>query len=255
MDFTESTKAVYNRIQKLEPEHVSKIIGYLLLQDHGERDMIRLAFSPDHVIHSLIIEAKSKLGLSKTAVSPPISPSQVSPASAADLPLQFSPFSPTSPHPVSSPLTMRTASHFWDQQVNNMDFVQQAYPTSVAEDFHLQNQMQFLTLEDQLESVNSVNSDFSSNYFYPEPALGVRTSRRSPSLPEFPVKVCHYFNKGFCKHGNNCRYFHGQPMPENFSQIFCPSSHDIQNEDHVFSPRSLEKLEMELTELDRKSVV
>ncbi|KAF9588553.1 hypothetical protein IFM89_013047 [Coptis chinensis] len=28
-----------------------------------------------------------------------------------------------------------------------------------------------------------------------------RTSRRSPNLPEFPVKACHYFNKGFCKHG------------------------------------------------------
>ncbi|KAJ0054319.1 hypothetical protein Pint_01857 [Pistacia integerrima] len=257
MDFTESTKAVYSRIQKLEPENVSKIIGYLLLQDHGERDMIRLAFSPDHLIHSLIIEAKSKLGLCKSAVSPPISPSQVSPASAADLPLQFTPFSPTSTHPVSSPVTMRAASHFWDQlvtadqqqQVNDRDFVQQAYSDSVAEDFRLQNQMQFLTLEDQIESVNSVNSDFSSNYFYPEPALGARTSRRSPSLPEFPVKVCHYFNKGFCKHGNNCRYFHGHPMPESFSQIFSPSSNEIHNEDHVFSPGSLEKLELELTEL------
>ena len=47
MDFTESTKVVYNRIQQLEPENVSKIIGYLLLQDHGDRDMIRLAFGPD----------------------------------------------------------------------------------------------------------------------------------------------------------------------------------------------------------------
>ncbi|KAJ4730202.1 zinc finger CCCH domain-containing protein 18 [Melia azedarach] len=254
MDFTESTKAVYNRIQKLEPENVSKIIGYLLLQDHGERDMIRLAFSPDHLIHSLINEAKSKLGLGKPAVSPPISPSQVN---TADLPLQFAPFSPATTRPVSSPVSMRAASPFWDpqvtadqqQQVNSIEFVQPGYSDSIAEDYRLQNQMQFLTLEDQLDSINSVNSDFSSNYFYPEPALGARTSRRSPSLPEFPVKVCHYFNKGFCKHGNNCRYFHGHPMPESFSQIFSPNSNEIRNDDQMFSPRSLEKLEMELTEL------
>ncbi|GAY53118.1 hypothetical protein CUMW_146960 [Citrus unshiu] len=199
MDFTESTKAVYNRIQKLEPENVSKIIGYLLLQDHA------------------------------------------------------------STRPVSSPASMRAAaSPFWDpqmaadqqQQVNSIEFVQPGYSDTAAEDFCLQNQMQFLTLEDQFDSVNSVNSDFSSSYFYPEPALGhVRTSRRSPSLPEFPVKVCHYFNKGFCKHGNNCRYFHGHPMPESFSQIFSPNANDIRNEDHVFSPGSLERLEAEITEL------
>ncbi|KAL5794291.1 hypothetical protein ACOSP7_002885 [Xanthoceras sorbifolium] len=259
MDFTESTKVVYNRIQKLEPENVSKIIGYLLLQDQGERDMIRFAFSPDHLIHSLINEAKSKLGLCKpvVVVSPPISPSQVS----TDLPMQFSPYSPATTRPVSSPVAIRAAaSPFWDhphvtadqqqQQVNNIEFVQQGYSDSVPDDYRFQNQMQFLTLEDhQLESVNSVNSDFSNNYFYQEPALGARTSRRSPSLPEFPVKICHYFNKGFCKHGNNCRYFHGHPMPESFSQILSPSSNDMRNEEHLFSPGSLEKLETEITEL------
>ncbi|KAF2284807.1 hypothetical protein GH714_030699 [Hevea brasiliensis] len=78
---------------------------------------------------------------------------------------------------------------------------------------------------------------------------GPRTNRRSPSLPDFPVKVCHYFNKGFCKHGNNCRYFHGNPMPESFSQIFSPKSNEISNEEHFISSGSLEKLEMELTEL------
>ncbi|KAK2648295.1 hypothetical protein Ddye_015784 [Dipteronia dyeriana] len=271
MDFTESTKVVYNRIQKLEPENVSKIIGYLLLQDQGERDMIRFAFSPDLLIHSLINEAKSKLGLlckppPVVVVSPPISPSQLSNKNnasvVAGLPMQFEPYSPASTRPVSSPVAIRAAaSPFWDQhhhsQVTadqqNIEFVQQGgYSDSVPDDYRFQNQMQFLTLEDQqLESVNSVNSDFSNNYFYQEPSLGVRTStRRSPSLPEFPVKVCHYFNKGFCKHGNNCRYFHGHPMPESFSQILSPTANDMRNEEHhVFSPGSLEKLEIEITEL------
>uniref|UniRef100_A0A5B7C8Q2 Zinc finger CCCH domain-containing protein 18 n=1 Tax=Davidia involucrata TaxID=16924 RepID=A0A5B7C8Q2_DAVIN len=245
MDFSESTKVVYNRIQKLEPENVSKIIGYLLLQDHGEREMIRLAFSPDNLIHSLINKAKTDLGLSsKPAVSAPISLPQANPAPVSDLPLQFTPFSPA---------TLRAANPYWDSQipvdqqpVHNLEFVPPAYSDSLADDYRLHNQLQFLSLEDQLDSVNS---DFSSNYYYPEPAFGPRNSRRSPSLPEFPVKVCHYFSKGFCKHGNNCRYFHGHPMPESFSQISNPNSNELANEDHVISPDSLEKIELELTEL------
>ncbi|OAY35019.1 zinc finger CCCH domain-containing protein 18 isoform X2 [Manihot esculenta] len=256
MDFTESTKVVYNRIHKLEPENVSKIIGYLLLQDHGEREMIRLAFSPDNLIYSLITKAKSDLGLNKLAVSVPISPSQVNSSPASDIPLQFTPFSRISLHPVSSPAPSHgAASSYWDaqvtgeqQQVHNLDFGMRGFSESVSEDYRLQNQMQYLTLDDQLEFANSVNSDFSSNYFYPEPALGPRTNRRSPSLPEFPVKVCHYFIKGFCKHGNNCRYFHGHPIPENL-QIFSSKSNEISNEELVVSPGSLEKLERELTEL------
>ncbi|KAK9284949.1 hypothetical protein L1049_024131 [Liquidambar formosana] len=258
MDFSESTKVVYNRIQKLEPENVSKIIGYLLLQDHGEREMIRLAFSPDNLIYALINKAKTELGLSspKPAVSAPISPAQVTPAPVSDLSLQFTPFSPASSRPFSSPATLRVANPYWDPQVtadqqpvHNLDFVPTGYSESVADDYRLQNQMQFLTLEDHLDSVNSVGSEFSGNYYYPEHALGGRASRRSPSLPEFPVKICHYFSKGFCKHGNNCRYFHGHPMPESFSQIFSPNSNEIGNDDHFFSPGSLEKLELELTEL------
>ncbi|KAJ7964708.1 zinc finger CCCH domain-containing protein 18 [Quillaja saponaria] len=256
MDFSKSTKVVYDRIQTLEPENVSKIIGYLMLQDHGERDMIRLAFSPDNAIHSLINKAKAELGLSKVAVSAPISPSQVNQAAISELPLQFTPFSPSSSHPIPSPTTVRAGNTYWDSQVpvdkqpiHNVDFVSPGYSDSFAEDYRLQNQMQFLSLEDQLDSVSSVGSDFSSNYHYPEPALGVRTSRRSPSLPEFPVKICHYFSKGFCKHGNNCRYFHFHPRPENLSQILTPSSNELPNEEQVFSPGSLEKLEMEITEL------
>ncbi|KAM7492403.1 hypothetical protein LguiA_035324 [Lonicera macranthoides] len=249
MDFSESTKVVYNRIHKIEPENVSKIIGYLLLQDHGEREMIRLAFSPDNLIHSLIHKAKTDLGLSpKSLASTPVSPPQVIPTPATDLPLQFTPFSPSSSRPFSSPATLRAPNPYWDLQVpadqnpvHNLEFV--------ADDYHLHNQLQFLSLEDQFEPVNSVGLDFSGNYYYPEPALGPRTSRRSPSLPEFPVKVCHYFSKGFCKHGSNCRYFHGHPMPESFSHSFNPNSNEIINEDHIFSPGSLEKLEVELTEL------
>ncbi|KAJ4975883.1 hypothetical protein NE237_000989 [Protea cynaroides] len=254
MDFSESTRVVFNRIQKLEPENVSKIIGYLLLQDHGDREMIRLAFGPDNLIHSLINRAKAELGLSsKQTVSGPISPGSMNQTPNSDLSLQFTPFSSASSRPFSSPATFRVAAPYWDphvttdqqQGVHNIDFI----PPSISDEY-LHNQAQFLSLEEQLEPVNHVGSDFSSNYYYPESALSslsARTSRRSPSLPEFPVKACHYFNKGFCKHGTNCRYFHGQPLSDSFSQIFSSSPNEL--EDHAFLPGSLEKLEMELTEL------
>ncbi|XP_060189618.1 zinc finger CCCH domain-containing protein 18 isoform X1 [Lycium barbarum] len=233
MDFSESTKVVYNRIQKLEPENVSKIIGYLLLQDHGEQDMIRLAFSPDNLIHSLINKAKNDLALSsKPSISGPLSPPLVNRALSVDVPLKFAPFSPASPHPFP---TLLVGNPYWDPQGPSEN-----HPLhTMTDERQLPNQLQFLSLDD--------HSDH--DHYFAGPALGPRSSRRSPSLPEFPVKICHYFNKGFCKHGSNCRYFHGQPTPENFSQGFNANLNEVGSDEHIFSPGSLEKLEMELTEL------
>lgn len=35
--------------------------------------------------------------------------------------------------------------------------------------------------------------------------MGSMSSRRSQSLSDLRIKACHYFNKGYCKHGANCR--------------------------------------------------
>ncbi|KAL8239362.1 hypothetical protein R6Q59_015929 [Mikania micrantha] len=215
MDFSESTKVVYDRIQKLEPDKVSKIIGYLLLQDHGEREMIRLAFGPDSLIQSLINKAKSHLNLpSNSIVSTPISPPGVK--SVSSMPIKFTPFSPTDPHGQS--LTV--------------------YPASFPDDY-LQNQHQFLSLDNQIEPVNGSSFNY---YYYSEPVLSPGINTRSTSLPEFPIKICHYFLKGCCRHGNNCRYSHGNPVPD----IFSPGSNEDNN---IFSHGSLKKLETELIEL------
>ncbi|KAI4305652.1 hypothetical protein L6164_029007 [Bauhinia variegata] len=256
MDFSNSAKIVYDRIQKFEPEKASKIIGYLMLRSHGEHDMIRLAFCSDNMIQSEINKAMIDLGLSKPVVSAPISPIQVDHATGLDLPRQLMPLSPVSSNYILSPSTVvRSGNKYWDSQVpanqqlmHNVDFVSPAYSDSFSENY-LQNQMQHLNLETQVETINSVGSDFSSNYHYTEPALGVRTRGISPSMPEFPVKVCQFFNKGYCKRGNNCRYFHGHSMPESFSPILSPYLNEVLNEEQVFSPWSLGKLEMELTEL------
>ncbi|KAG5385879.1 hypothetical protein BRARA_I03519 [Brassica rapa] len=63
MDGYEATRIVLSRIQALDPDNASKIMGLLLLQDHGEKEMIRLAFGPENLVHSVIVKAKKELGL------------------------------------------------------------------------------------------------------------------------------------------------------------------------------------------------
>ncbi|OAY37436.1 hypothetical protein MANES_11G101600v8 [Manihot esculenta] len=76
MDGYEATRIVFSRIQNLDPENASKIMGLLLIQDHGEKEMIRLAFGPEALIHSVILKARKELGHnSPTNTSTPSSPS------------------------------------------------------------------------------------------------------------------------------------------------------------------------------------
>ncbi|KAL8209120.1 hypothetical protein R6Q57_008532 [Mikania cordata] len=245
MDFSESTKVLYDKIQKIEPENVSKIIGYLLLQDNGEREMIRLAFGPDHFIQSLITKAKTDLKLTSiTTIGQPVSLPRVN--SIPDMPVGLIRFTPFSSSARQSPLTIQVPNPCCDHHGQPMDFIPMVHPASYDEDHHhLHNHLRFMSLEDQIESINSPDHT-SINYYSPKPALGPLANSSSPSLPEFPFKVCHYFIKGFCRHGNNCRYLH--PTPESLSQIF---NTNLSEDDNVFSPGSLEKLELELTELLR----
>ncbi|KAK4708964.1 hypothetical protein R3W88_029889 [Solanum pinnatisectum] len=69
MDGYEATKIVLSRIQSLDPENASKIMGYILIQDQGEKEMIRLAFGPETLLVSLINQAKTCLGLSSNSSS------------------------------------------------------------------------------------------------------------------------------------------------------------------------------------------
>ncbi|GAB2239710.1 hypothetical protein Droror1_Dr00025623 [Drosera rotundifolia] len=128
MDSYETTRALFSRIQAMDPENASKIMGYILIQDQGENEILRLAFGPDSHLVSLISTAKSHLGISLNTssaqlqqpasaatsvassyatLSPPISISRPSPlslplSSPRHLPYASSP-SPPSPWPPHSP--------------------------------------------------------------------------------------------------------------------------------------------------------
>ncbi|XVE50784.1 hypothetical protein DITRI_Ditri01bG0190700 [Diplodiscus trichospermus] len=243
MEFSEYTQVLFNRIKKIEPENVSKIIGYLLLQDHGDQEIVQLAMCPDSVLQEVVYKTKMELQqLALKSVSPPISPSMNS-APGSEFFTHFSP--PVSSRPFLSPRS--PTSPYWEQKLaakHNSDFMPSSYLDSVSD---LQAQTQFLSLEDQMESMNLRNSGFSNDYYHSDAAfgnLGVR--RRHQNMSDFPAKTCHYFNKGYCKHGSNCRYIHGQAS-DNFSQMFgLHNSMDAVNEDPIMS---LEKLELELVEL------
>lgn len=79
MDGYEATRIVFSRIQNLDPENASKIMGLLLIQDHGEKEMIRLAFGPEALVHSVILKARKDLGLTSNSPSAPSTPSSPSP--------------------------------------------------------------------------------------------------------------------------------------------------------------------------------
>ncbi|KAK7341148.1 hypothetical protein VNO80_24073 [Phaseolus coccineus] len=79
MDGYEATRIVFARIQNLDPENASKIMGVLLLQDHGEKEMIRLAFGPEALVHSVILKARKELGLPSNSPPTPSTPPSPSP--------------------------------------------------------------------------------------------------------------------------------------------------------------------------------
>ncbi|BAF11916.1 zinc finger CCCH domain-containing protein 22 isoform 2 [Oryza sativa Japonica Group] len=112
MDAYEATKVVFSRIQALDPDHAAKIMGLLLIQDHGDKEMIRLAFGPEALLHSVMAQARKELAL----LPPPPPPSSSSPT----VPAAHSPFllsrqnSGRGPAPSPSPLSASSPSS-WAQ--------------------------------------------------------------------------------------------------------------------------------------------
>uniref|UniRef100_A0A0E0CZY2 C3H1-type domain-containing protein n=1 Tax=Oryza meridionalis TaxID=40149 RepID=A0A0E0CZY2_9ORYZ len=112
MDAYEATKVVFSRIQALDPDHAAKIMGLLLIQDHGDKEMIRLAFGPEALLHSVMAQARKELAL--------LPPPPASASSSPTVPVAHSPFllsrqnSGRGPAPSPSPLSASSPSS-WAQ--------------------------------------------------------------------------------------------------------------------------------------------
>lgn len=277
MDTYEATRIVFTRIQSLEPENVSKIIGYLLLQDLGDQEMIRLAFGPNTLLQSMISKAKTELGLS--------SPSPV------QSPLRYTQFSNLLSRPFSSPApngfhggahipheqqdsTLLThheilnPNRFATDEHNNFLNLnrQQSLPSDHKySDYHEQllNLRDDCQLQDQLfyrtENLDSYSLP-NDSHVYTEMLSFLNGSkpglnhRRSYSMTDVSVscepvswKPCLYFARGYCKHGSSCRFTHSYSRSENVSSSIPMDSRF----DEAFSVESLERLELELQELLR----
>lgn len=70
MDAYEATRVVFTKLQSLDPENAHKIMGLLLLQENGEKEVIRLAFGPEGLLHGFVLKARKELGLAAAAASP-----------------------------------------------------------------------------------------------------------------------------------------------------------------------------------------
>ncbi|KAL1220908.1 Zinc finger CCCH domain-containing protein 55 [Cardamine amara subsp. amara] len=120
MDPGDPTSIIFAKIRTLEPENAPKIIGYFLLQDMEQSDLIRIAFGPATLIQTFCRKAKSDLGLSSNGFSLNPSPRLINiqhqPLSQSSPRDEFFEFSrnpnPLSPSPSFTSTTLRDNPNF-----------------------------------------------------------------------------------------------------------------------------------------------
>jgi len=242
MDSYEATRVVFSRIQNLDPENASKIMGLLLLQDHGEKELIRLAFGPEALVHSVILKARKELGL------PSNSPHTTStlPSPSPYLSKQNSTSSRLSaltiPNPSASWATMSELQTPDDLVAGSLTS-SSSLPyyanggSDPVDEFQLQDQLAFLNDGSNTSTSHknnnpdlfypNNNSDLSSSpttaadpTLFPSDGWGGSLHRRSCSVSDACLgsedpnsglgwKPCLYFARGYCKNGTSCRFLHG----------------------------------------------
>ncbi|XP_022930497.1 zinc finger CCCH domain-containing protein 55 [Cucurbita moschata] len=235
MDAYEASSLVYAKIKNLEPENASKIMGFLLIQDLGDKELIRLAFGPETLLHSLILKAKAHLGFSLNSSSSSSStPSSPSPLNPIARPSNTNPFS-QSKNPSSSPSS--TSSWSFSGITNNVISPKStsllSYDCIRAPPFSMPPFLQHKNgfgdsevseepqVNDYLSFLNeSSSSRGEQNWSQSMDNAETPFHRRSYSASDvcfgsedggFGVgyKPCLYFARGFCKNGSNCKFLHG----------------------------------------------
>ncbi|KAK4492353.1 hypothetical protein RD792_003157, partial [Penstemon davidsonii] len=229
MDTYEATKIVMSRIQKLDQENASKIMGYILIQDQGEKEMIRLAFVPENLLISFMNQAKSCLGLSSNIpFSTPriLIPNNGSFPRSTPKPISYASVlngSNPSANNCSNNSLNSSSLHFYggnDELLSGgggdgVHHPQVQDQLSFFDDSVMDPIMSPSERSDSLifpygEDVNTISSPHPHHPFH----------RRSCSVNDaafieemgngsgFGWRPCVYFAKGFCKNGTNCKFLH-----------------------------------------------
>ncbi|XWS52560.1 hypothetical protein CRYUN_Cryun11dG0081200 [Craigia yunnanensis] len=231
MDLYDTTNVLFSKIKILDPENASKIMGYILIQDLTERDLMRLAFGPETLLQSFVFKAKTSLGLSSnTLFTPSLNPisrpnSSNSNNSQNPLPqssprliprngfLEFtkkvSSWSPTS-SPKSSPFlsyeNIRSGSRLVPPRTGDNN-------TDLIDENQMSDYFSFLN-----ESSSSKNEDFvvhRRSFSASDACFGTAEEAGGFGGLVGGYKPCLYFAKGFCKNGDNCKFSHGVGLADN----------------------------------------
>ncbi|CAN1290557.1 Zinc finger CCCH domain-containing protein 18 [Linum perenne] len=215
MECSDPAKVVFNRIKEMEPANATKIVGYLLLQDRVDQEMMKLAMGPDSAILQVIHKAKSHLPQLSSSLTTNSSHSH-SHSHSPPIPIPHvsidSPFSPFSPRTYPSPPTR--LPRFWDSSEPGSGFLTDRF-----------------------------NNERFSSRMLPPPPPPRRYSNPNMNLNSGAVKTCnYYYNKGYCKHGSTCRFSHGRTYTHHHHH----HQLSFDSDDHIYS---LERLEVEIVEL------
>ncbi|XP_021316404.1 zinc finger CCCH domain-containing protein 53 isoform X2 [Sorghum bicolor] len=173
MDAWEATKVVFDRVRELDPENASRMMGLLLIQDNSDKELIRLAFGPDHLLHAFVATARAELAANGKPASPP------SPVLG---PLQTGP-------PWGLPSPGAGADHHHHQHSPFADH-QLGYDGAAADAFYADDY-----------DVWSPAGGAHCRSFSLSDAEAAAASWRP----------CMYYARGYCKNGSSCRFLHGVP--------------------------------------------
>ncbi|XP_042412859.1 zinc finger CCCH domain-containing protein 53-like isoform X1 [Zingiber officinale] len=247
MDVYEATRVVMARIQSLDVENAAKIMGYVLIQEQGDKEMIRLAFASDALLHSVVLKARGDLGLTGPPL-PSASPSFFSPrgnqnssrfSSLAGVPFPTS-FAPSLAFSRSGGSSDELRG--FNELLSSHGGVAAGDPT--IDEFQLQDHLSFLSdpaTSDRSHPIDN-KSSASGDLSYPDVlcrsssggidgvpfpyrvgwGVNVNHHRRSWSATDLPLrsysatggigcKPCPYYSRGYCKEGSACRFLHGLP--------------------------------------------
>lgn len=206
MDVSEATKIVMSRIRNLDLENASRIMGYILIQDRGEKDMVMLARGPDALLLSYVNQAKAYLALNSSN-SNSNSNSNLNSHPGAHIFPQSSPriliprnvfhySNPASPAFDSRPSQFYGGDELWSGGVEEADAVPPPYPHR------------------RCYSVNDA--------VFLEEGGG------------FENRPCSYYARGFCKNGDACKFLHVDNGGDEVDGFFRVKAVQPQR----FSPRS-----------------
>uniref|UniRef100_A0A0E0LQU3 C3H1-type domain-containing protein n=1 Tax=Oryza punctata TaxID=4537 RepID=A0A0E0LQU3_ORYPU len=262
MEVPELVKLAFARVQRVEPEHVGKIFGVMLLREPDEDELVQLAYGPEAALLAKIDHAKASL----TLIYARCSASAHVPATGGGGAYHHQQLSSRPPVPCGSVRHYHPAAAaafgYHVQSPQYWPDSPPAPPTKSQQEFAPAG----LVVDTSAEGAYALrggqhvlDDNFGGGYYYPagedafhnvggggggggSPARARRSNGMSTRRP------CHYFSKGICKNGQNCHYSHHQVYQDALAAATI-NGDAYHHQPGGVTPGSLETLELEITEL------